>query len=78
MTLDTTNMLTNSNESSQYLKQIRKKTGTLFISLFLIPYKWLFSRVLNFRFIRDSHRSEKKRTCVNFCPLQHKYLYFLK
>ena len=32
----------------------------------IIPYKWVFSRVPNFRFIRDSHRSTKKRIRVNF------------
>ena len=36
------------------------------------------SRVPNFRFIRDSHRSVKKRIHVNFHPLLHKYFYFLK
>ena len=40
-----------------------------------LPYKWFFSWVPNFRFIRDSCRSAKKRTHVIFT---HKYLYFLK
>ena len=26
----------------------------------VVPYKWVFSRVPNFGFIRDSHRSAKK------------------
>ena len=43
-----------------------------------ILYEWGFSQVSNFSFIRDSHQSAKKRIRVNFHPLLHKYLYFLK
>jgi hypothetical protein len=36
----------------------------------------VFSRVPDFRFIRDSHRSAKKRILENFHPLVHKFLFF--
>jgi hypothetical protein len=51
-----------------------------YAGLSMIPYKWFFSWLPNFRFIRHSHRLAKKRICVNFHPLVHKFFlfYFLK
>ena len=43
-----------------------------------IPYKWFFPRVPHFRFIRVVIDQRKKRIRVNFHPLLHKYLDFLK
>jgi hypothetical protein len=53
--------------------------GLFFLKRYIYRISVFFSRVPNFRIIRDSHRSAKKRTRVNFLPSVHKFfLNFLK
>ena len=47
-------------------------------NIMMMLYKCFFLQIPNFRFIRDSNRSAKIRSCVNVHPLLHKYLDFLK
>jgi hypothetical protein len=56
-----------------YIPECKQKLRTMkyCISVF-------FSRVPNFHFIRGSHGSAKMRIRINFHPLLHQYLYFLK